>query len=307
MNRKKIKNFFSAGTILVEFLIVSALLTLIVPAVYGLFIAGTQGDANQLKQTEATRLMREMVEVTRIIREQGWNTFANNGTYYPIQNGNSWSFQSGEETINEYKRSLIIGDVYRDVNDLIIENGGELDLSTKKILYRVSWDTPFPGGEVISTKYFTRYIDTIAFTHSTNTDFSSGILTNTTVTAVLDGEVTLSSGTTGTYESAPLDANGSSSFAYLSFTTFVPNNSSVKMQVAVADPVNNSCATASYNYVGPNGTDQTYFDPSGAIPFDGDNSGYENPGRCFKYKAFFTNVVQTEKPELRSVTITYTP
>ncbi len=299
--------FYSAGTILVEFLIVAALLTLAIPAIYGLFLVGSDSDANQLKQTEATRMMREMVEVTRIIREQGWDAFANNGTYYPNRVGNSWELVTGEETTGEFTRSMIIEDVYRDSNDSIVESGGELDLSTKKVQYRASWNVPFPGGTITSTKYYTRYLDTIAFTHTLNTDFSSGSFTNTEVTNTLDGEVILSGGTSGEYESAPLDAEQSSSFAYLYFTEYAPDDSDIKIQVAVADPVSGNCATANYEYVGPDGTDTSYFDPSGPVPFDGDSSGYENPGQCFRYKVFFENIAQTEQPELRSVTITYTP
>lgn len=92
-----------------------------------------------------------------------------------------------------------------------------------------------------------------------------------------------------------------------------PSATSIRMQVAGADQVSGSCTGATYNFVGPDKTAGTYFTSSdgltisGSLPFDDDGVGYENPARCFKYKAYFTSSDITQTPVLYTVTVNYSP
>jgi hypothetical protein len=113
---------------------------------------------------------------------------------------------------------------------------------------------------------------------------------------------------TGVFESAPLDTGGTYIFNRINATATASANTTAKLQVAVADAVGGSCTNASYQYVGPDGTPSTYFPPTGgAIPQNDDGGGYENPGRCVRYKAYLTTTDNNQTPVISDVTINYSP
>ncbi|HSW97423.1 MAG TPA: type II secretion system protein [Candidatus Saccharimonadales bacterium] len=91
-----------------------------------------------------------------------------------------------------------------------------------------------------------------------------------------------------------------------------PANTAIKMQIAVA-PVGSdgTCNTASYLYVGPDGTSNTFFTPNGstissAIPTSTSGT-YQNPGRCLRYQATLSTTDTNITPKLYDVTFNYSP
>lgn len=117
----------------------------------------------------------------------------------------------------------------------------------------------------------------------------------------------------GTYESPTYDALASSAFNNFSATVNQPASTTLQLQVATAPAVSGSCAGASFTYVGPNGDPAQYFTPSGSvlsgtIPFgDYVSSAYQNPGRCFRYKATMSTSDQTQTPTIYDFTANYSP
>jgi hypothetical protein len=112
----------------------------------------------------------------------------------------------------------------------------------------------------------------------------------------------------GEYESPAFDAGETTAFNRVSMTTTQPANTLLRLQVAGADAVSGSCAGATYTFVGPDGTGSTYFTgTNNGLPFSTDNTGYENPAQCFKYKAYFSTTVGTSTPTLHDVTFNYSP
>jgi len=66
-----------------------------------------------------------------------------------------------------------------------------------------------------------------------------------------------------------------------------PTGSTIKYQIAIAQQINNSCSQAQYVFVGKDKDPNTFFDADYFIPpTDTDGTGYENPGRCIRYKLF---------------------
>jgi len=124
---------------------------------------------------------------------------------------------------------------------------------------------------------------------------------------IIEGGAGDSFATTGTYESQYLDAGYATAFNYVMMNKMVPNQTSAKFQVAVADAVNGNCVEPSYIFVGPDGTSSTFFTDEGPIPINDDDSGYENPGRCFKYKVFLETADSSSTPVIDSVTVNYSP
>lgn len=135
------------------------------------------------------------------------------------------------------------------------------------------------------------------------------------LTAVQNSELKIIQGgpggqysTTGSFESAPFDAGYSTAFNYVIASLTIPNPASTaNFQVAVAQAVDSSCTTATYHFVGPDGTSETFFDDEGAVPLGNLGSGYENPARCFKYKVFLDTNDNSSTPIFNDFTVNYSP
>ncbi len=100
--------------------------------------------------------------------------------------------------------------------------------------------------------------------------------------------------TTGTYESQSFNAGAEVAFNYLTFSLTEPSNTNINFQIAT----NNDNAT--WGFVGPDGTNGTYFEGSSAIPL---NSVL---GQYLKFKAYFISD-GVETPILEDVTVNYSP
>ncbi len=111
----------------------------------------------------------------------------------------------------------------------------------------------------------------------------------------------------GTYESATFEAGMQTAFNRFVVTTSTPIGTTTQYQFAVADAVAGSCSGATFVFVGPDGTPATRFTGDGALPFDDNGTGYENPGQCFRYKVFFSTTDPNYTPILYDMTVNYSP
>lgn len=120
------------------------------------------------------------------------------------------------------------------------------------------------------------------------------------------------SGTAGDFESSTIDASYSAAFNRFTANVSQPVNTSIQMQVAVAQspPPYTSCDGAIFTFLGPDGTSGTYFTPigatiSGQIPFGTFAPSYQNPARCFRYRANFSTTNINSAPHLYDFTVNY--
>ncbi len=191
---------------------------------------------------------------------------------------------------------------------IVVGSGGEqykvIDLSTESSPARCGGLTNPNGATAINA------IATVF--HADNTAFSY-VLTNTASQEfqIIEGGLGNVFSTTGTFLSKTFDAATPSAFNRFVANISSPTQTTIKLQVAGAAPVNNSCATSTFNYVGPDLTSNTYFTPvaasiSGSIPFQASGS-YLNPARCFRYKTFFDTTDITQSPVLFDMTYSYSP
>lgn len=112
---------------------------------------------------------------------------------------------------------------------------------------------------------------------------------------------------TGIFESQVFDAGALSAFNAFFAGYQSPVNTAVRFQIAVSDPADGNCQTSPYNFVGPDLTSNTFFDDSASIPLDDDGVGFENPGRCLKYKVFLDSDDISTGPSFNDITINYSP
>lgn len=141
---------------------------------------------------------------------------------------------------------------------------------------------------------------------------------------IIEGGAGAAYSNTGSYESAtfdPASIDGGTyarSFNRLVASVIQPSQTSIKLQVAVA-PANasNTCTGVSFTFVGPNGNSSLdgsgqpvdYFSPIGdtitsVLPLI-NAGGYQNPGRCFRYKIWFTTSDPTQTPIFEDVILNY--
>lgn len=114
----------------------------------------------------------------------------------------------------------------------------------------------------------------------------------------------------GYFESTTLDAEHQVAFNRFTVNFDAPSQTSVKFQVASLDPVGQTCQNVNFSsldFVGPDGTSSTYFSEGGAIPLNDDNSGYENPGQCFRFRAYLETSEPSRTPTFYDFTVNYSP
>lgn len=116
----------------------------------------------------------------------------------------------------------------------------------------------------------------------------------------------------GTFESSTLDASAvdglSRAFNRIDVTFNKPTGTDITFQVAVADVGGDgTCGTSIFTFVGPDGTSGSFFSDDGAIPLSDDGAGFENPGRCFRYRAFLTTSDFGITPTLYDFAVNYSP
>lgn len=109
----------------------------------------------------------------------------------------------------------------------------------------------------------------------------------------------------GTFESRTFEATTTAAFNKFEATILKSASTDLTFQIAVAKA--DSCNTASYVFVGPDGTENTFFTTASAIPFNMDGAGFENPGNCMRYRAYLSSTDRNQTPVLYDITINYSP
>jgi len=198
----KLRSLFQTlqyGQLLIELVVAMGIFAIFFPALITGLVASREGRAQQEQRLQAIAIVKEIEEAVRSVRESGWSNFAQNGIYRPVVIGSSWSLASGSATIDGFTREVVISDVYRDANGVIVTTGGTLDASTKKVTTTVSWGSPFSSSIEVVT-YLTRFLENAAYTETTRTQFNAGTKSGVTVRATNppsvadDGEVLLGAG-----------------------------------------------------------------------------------------------------------------
>jgi type II secretory pathway pseudopilin PulG len=111
----------------------------------------------------------------------------------------------------------------------------------------------------------------------------------------------------GTFTSQAFDLGHSVVFNRFFYNASLPANTSIQFQIAAADPGPSGCSDAAYTFIGPDLTEATKYTDGSPIPFNNDGIGFENPARCFKYRAFLSTADTNVTPVLKDFNFNYTP
>lgn len=110
---------------------------------------------------------------------------------------------------------------------------------------------------------------------------------------------------TGVFESRTFATTTSAAFNKFEATITEPSSTDLTFQIAVTNSDN--CEGANFVFVGPDGTENTFFTTASAIPFNMDGAGFENPGNCMRYKAYLSTTDRNQTPILHDISINYSP
>ena len=116
--------------------------------------------------------------------------------------------------------------------------------------------------------------------------------------------------TSGTFESGAFDSGFQTAFNRLDVSVNRPNASDIQFQVAVAPAMGGSCSDAVFNFVGPEAASSAFFTTNVTAGIESFNFPVPitlNPGRCFKYKAFFSTTDSLSSPIFYDMTGNYSP
>jgi type II secretory pathway pseudopilin PulG len=186
------------GQLIVELLVAIGIAAIFLPALLTSLVASREGKAQQQQRLIAVNILKETQDAVRVVRENGWSTFAVNGTYHPLIDSGTWTLASGSATNDGFTTEVVLSDVFRDSDGAIVLSGGTLDPSTKRIDTTISWTLPYVS-DVHATMYLTRFLDNASYTETTQTQFNAGTKTGVVVRATTssvadDGEVILGAG-----------------------------------------------------------------------------------------------------------------
>lgn len=186
----------SPGQILIEVLVAIAIFSIILAATVQLFLGSLEAGLLGNAEIKAAFLLQENLEAIRSVREEDWNNLQN-GRFYPSVQDAHWSLVATDsgETVDQFTRWLEIANVFRDAQGQIVESGGQVDPSTKKVTSQVTWEGFIPR-ELTTVTYLTRYLDNLTWIQTTKAEFDAGEmdLTKTIDPPQDDGEVILEGG-----------------------------------------------------------------------------------------------------------------
>lgn len=261
------------GASLVEVLLAIGLTAILLPALATALVTSRSSRAQSTQQLQANTVLHETNEAVRAVREKGWNGFAVNGTYYPTVSGSAWSLTAGTQTTNGLTRQVVISDAQRNTTtQAIVDGGGTVDPSTKKVVTTISWTMPF-AASISSTAYYTRWQNNAVLTDTTQADFTANTLTNTVATNTAGGEVRLAStapnwttpSIVGSYNISGsvsgLSVFVSGNYAYVGYASSLaifnitnPAAPTLVGTYAVGAAVNGVYVSGNYAYLATNGT-----------------------------------------------------
>ncbi len=200
IKKKRNCRLLNSGQSVVELVMVLALLSILIPALWAGLIAARSGKAQQEQRLKATALMKEAEEAARSYREAGWDNFyalCNGSKGFPVLAGNHWEINTttDHESVQGFDRRLSFEHVLRTGNiigPITLGPTGVTDPSLCRVTATVSWDNPPPFHyQVQSVFYLSRYLDNMSLTQTTVNDFNAGQKTDVVVTDNNGGEVSL--------------------------------------------------------------------------------------------------------------------
>ncbi len=131
---------------------------------------------------------------------------------------------------------------------------------------------------------------------------------NAELKIILGGAGSGSFASAGNFVSDIVNAFAPTAFNRFDVVFSQPSDTTIGFQVAVANAVGGSCLGPTYTFIGPGLTSDLsdVFTSGSPVPMLSSGS-YQNPGQCFRYKAYLTSNDSNKTPVLYNFTLNYSP
>ena len=148
------------GFTLIEVVVVASIFSVFMVALVSYYKKVLDVSQDTTRHIQSGFLIEEGMEAAKLMRDESWTsqvaTLSTTTTYFLLWNGTKWTATTTEQKIeNIFTRTMLVTDVFRDVNDTIA-SAGTHDPGTKKIRIEVSW--PRKGGNATTTDAAETYI-----------------------------------------------------------------------------------------------------------------------------------------------------
>ncbi len=148
------------GFSLIEVVVVASIFSFFMVALVTYYKKVLDVSQDTTRHIQSGFLIEEGMDVIKLLRDESWALrvapLSTTTAYYLYWNGTVWGATTTVQKIeNVFTRSVLITDVFRDVNDTIASTGTH-DPGTKKIHIDVSW--PRKGGNASTTDSAETYI-----------------------------------------------------------------------------------------------------------------------------------------------------
>lgn len=152
------KDQLSKGFSLIEVVIGSAIISVSLVAIIGVFSSLVSLSSKNTSRVQSSMLLEEGVEAVRTMRDFGWTSnigsLTQNTPYYLYWNGSRWTATTTASTIDNYfSRTITLSPAYRDGNYDLTQSG-TVDSSARLIRVDVTWNEK----GATSTKTLSSYV-----------------------------------------------------------------------------------------------------------------------------------------------------
>lgn len=216
------------GQLMLELLLAIGLSALLLPILFVSLMSSRDNKFREAQQTQATTILKETEEAVRGVKNAGWAMLPESGTFYPVVQGSQWALVPGASSSGGFSRQVVISEVRRDPDSgAIVESGGFVDPSTKKVDITVSWTEPH-SSSIDSSFYLTRN-DNMSRVGGLD-DFLAGSHTQTQATSSAGGRLLLEYNTKGQWCSPAFARDGTGT----EITIPLPDGPPVALAASVA-------------------------------------------------------------------------
>ncbi len=153
--------FRMKGFTIVEVLLAMGLFMLVVGGGVGAVVQAFSVNRLGEEESYASFLASEGLEVVRAIATRDYLNLIN-GSHGLVFEDGVWEFSGSSNSFAKFAREIIVSNVYRDADRNIVTSGGILDLFTRRVESRVTWDfSPQRSNTASATTYFTYWTASI--------------------------------------------------------------------------------------------------------------------------------------------------
>lgn len=141
------------GASLIEIIVAIGIFTIIAANIVVLTLSSQGSTLRESERLQADMYLQQSFEATKSIGDYDF-TNLQNGTYGLTKQNGYWELSGNSDTQGQFTRTVTIADVERNALCAIVDSGGTIYGSTKKITSTIAWDLEAGNSTSITADYY---------------------------------------------------------------------------------------------------------------------------------------------------------